>query len=104
MTRIRFTSLFVALVLGATALQAQATTKPKKALTPEQDSAKKLKREVKMDKVDLKKAKASGDTAKAKQLKGQIKAEKKARKKLTGKDTTSKKTAKKADATATKKP
>jgi hypothetical protein len=101
MTRIRMVSLFAALVLSATALEAQAT-KTKKSTTPAQDSAKALKRVVKTDKADLARAKAAGDTAKARALKKEIKKDKKARKALKGQDTTSKKDAKKATATAKK--
>jgi hypothetical protein len=98
MTRIRIASLFVALVFGATALEAQPPTKQKKTSTPQQDSAKALKREIKSDKIDRKKAKAAGDTARVKALTKDIKTSDKARKKLKGKDTTSKKDAKKPDA------
>src|ERR1035437_2011256 len=98
MTRIRIASLLVALALSATALEAQATTKQKKARTPQEASGKALKREIKMDKVDLKKAKAAGDSVKIKTLKKQIKTNDKARKRLEGKDTTSKKDAKKPGA------
>jgi hypothetical protein len=102
MTRIRMISLFAALALSAAALEAQGTTKAKKSTTPAQDSAKALKRVVKTDKADLAKAKASGDTARARALKKEIKADKKARKALKGRDTTSKKDAKKAPTTAKK--
>lgn len=91
MNRIRIATLVTALALGATALGAQAATKTKKARTPEQDSAKVLKREIKMDKIDRKKAKAAGDSSKAKALAQQIKKNEKDRKKLQGKDTASKK-------------
>lgn len=103
MTRIRMVSLFAALALSATALEAQAASKPKKSTTAAQDSAKALKRVVKTDKADLARAKASGDTAKARALKKEIKKDKKVRKALKGQDTTSKKDAKKA-ATPAKKP
>ena len=99
MTRIRMVSLFAALVLSAASLEAQATTKVKKSTTPAQDSAKALKRAVKTDKADLAKAKASGDTAKARALKKEIKKDKKIRKALKGQDTTSKKSASKATTT-----
>lgn len=91
MSRIRMVSLLTALALGAAVLEAQGTTKPAKTTTPAQDSAKKLKRNEKVAKVDMKKAKASGDTAKAHALKKEIKKDKKARKAIQGKDTTSKK-------------
>lgn len=102
MTRIRMASLFAALVLSATVLEAQATSKAKKSTTPAQDSAKALKRTVKSDKIDLQKAKASGDTARATALKKEIKKDKKTRKALKGQDTTAKKDAKKPATTAKK--
>ena len=98
MTRTRIATLITALALGATALGAQATTKAKKARTPQEDSAKALKREIKMDKIDRKKAKAAGDTAKAKALSKDIKKSEKTRKALKGKDTTAKKDTSKKDA------
>ncbi len=97
MTRTRIASLIVFLALCATSLGAQATTKTKKARTPQEDSAKALKREIKMDKIDRKKAKASGDTAKAKALSKDIKKSEKVRKTLKGKDTTAKKDTSKKD-------
>ena len=91
MSTSRMTLLIAALALGASSLGAQAATKTKKARTPQEDSAKALKREIKMDKLDRKKAKAAGDTAKAKALSKDIKHAEKSRKALQGKDTTSKK-------------
>lgn len=98
MSTSRITLLIAALALGASSLGAQAATKTKKAKTPQEDSAKALKREIKMDKLDRKKAKAAGDTAKAKALSKDIKNAEKSRKALKGKDTTAKKGAKKTDA------
>ena len=104
MNRFRIATLVAALVLGSTALGAQAAAKAKKARTPQEDSAKALKREIKMNKIDRKKAKAAGDSAKVKALSKDIKKNEKDRKKMKGKDTTSKKDAKKPAAPPPKKP
>ena len=72
MTRVRLAAVLLAgLVLGAGGLSAQA-----KKTTPVQDSLKALKKDIKSDKAQLKEAKKSGDSTKARALKKDIKADK----------------------------
>ena len=96
MTRLRLTPLVVAFAIAGTALGAQPPAKAKKEATPQSDSIKALKRTLKYDKADARKAKETGDTAKALQLREALKLEKQRLAKLQGKDTIKKDSTKKA--------
>lgn len=95
MTRLRITPLIVAFAIAGTALGAQPPAKAKKEATPQSDSIKALKRNLKYGKADARAAKEKGDTAKARQIKKAMKAEKKTLAKLQGKDTVKKDSTKK---------
>jgi uncharacterized protein YycO len=72
MTRIRLAvAVLAALTLGPVGLAAQA-----KKATPVRDSVKALKKDLKSDKAEIKKAKKAGDSTKVKKLTKDLKADK----------------------------
>ena len=78
MKRIHLAILVAAIALSSASLAAQQThPAAAKKGSPQNDSLKSVKKSIKAEKSALKRAKASGDTAKAKSLKKQLKAEKK---------------------------